>query len=88
MSIDEIEHSPKKQKQGYIKMICYLFEVTSMRILLLQILLPLILRLLPMMKKSTLYSIIDSSIVPQNLIPSPKFCYQIGDYVVVKYNNS
>ena len=38
-------------------------------------------------EKSTLYSIIDSTIVPQNLIPSPKSCYQIGEYVVVKYNN-
>ena len=38
--------------------------------------------------KSTLHSIIDSSIVPQNLILSPKPCYQIGDYVVVKYNYS
>ena len=38
--------------------------------------------------KSTLHSIIDSSIVPQNIIPSPKPCYQIGDYVVVEYNNS
>ena len=38
--------------------------------------------------KSTLHSIIDSIIVPQNLIPSPKPCNQIGDYVVVKYNNS
>ena len=38
--------------------------------------------------KSTICSIIDSSIVPQNIIPSPKPCYQIGDYVVVEYNNS
>ena len=38
--------------------------------------------------KSTLHSIIDSSIVPQNLIPSSKPCYQIGDYVVVEYYNS
>ena len=37
--------------------------------------------------KSTLHSIIDSSIVPQNQIPKPKSCYQIGDYVVVKYNS-
>ena len=37
--------------------------------------------------KLTLHSIIDSSIVPQNLIPNPKSCYQVGDYVVVKYNN-
>ena len=26
----------------------------------------------------------DSSIVPQNLIPNPKSCHQIGDYVIVK----
>ena len=39
-------------------------------------------------EKSTHNSIIHSNIVPQNLIPSPKSCYQIGDYVVVKYNNS
>ena len=39
--------------------------------------------------KSTLHSIIDSGIiVPQKLIHSPKPCYQIGGYVVVKYNNS
>ena len=38
--------------------------------------------------KVTLYSIINSSIVPQNLIPRPKSCYQIGDYAVFKYNNS
>ena len=38
--------------------------------------------------KSTLHPIADRSIVPQNLITNPKSCYQIGDYVVVKYNNS
>ena len=37
--------------------------------------------------KGTLYSINKSSIVPQNLIPRPKYCYQIGDYAV-KYNNN
>ena len=37
--------------------------------------------------KVTLYSINNSSIVPQNLIPRPKCCYQIGDYAV-KYNNN
>ena len=34
--------------------------------------------------KSTLYLIIDSSIVLLNLTPSPKHCFQIGDYLVVK----
>ena len=38
--------------------------------------------------KSILHSITDSSIVPQTLITDPKSCYKIGDYVVVKYNNS
>ena len=38
--------------------------------------------------KSTLHSISDSGLVPQNLIPNPKSCYRIGDYVDVKYNNS
>ena len=38
--------------------------------------------------KSTAHSITGSSIVPQNLIPNPKSCYQIGDYVVVKYKNT
>ena len=38
--------------------------------------------------KSTVNSLTDISIVPQSLIPNPKSCYQIGDYVVVKYNNS
>ena len=38
--------------------------------------------------KSSLHSIIDSSIVPQNLIPNPLSCYQVSDYVIVKYNNS
>ena len=38
--------------------------------------------------KKTIHSLTDCSIVPQNLIPKPKSCYQIGDYVVVKYNNS
>ena len=34
--------------------------------------------------KSTLYLIIDSSIALLNLTPSPKHCFQIGDYFVVK----
>ena len=38
--------------------------------------------------KSTVYSLTGSRIVPQNLIPNPKSCYQIGDYVLVKYDNS
>ena len=38
--------------------------------------------------KSTVHSLTDSSIVPQSLIPNPKSCYQISDYVVVKYDNS
>ena len=37
--------------------------------------------------ESTLHSITDSSIVPQNIISNPRSCYQIGDYVV-KYNTS
>ena len=38
--------------------------------------------------KSTLYSLTDSGIVPRNLMSNLNFCYPIGDYVVVKYNNS
>ena len=38
--------------------------------------------------KNILHLIIDSSIVPQNLIPSENPWYQIADYVAVKYNNS
>ena len=38
--------------------------------------------------KSPVHSFTDSSIVTQSLIPNPKSCYQIGDYVVVKYDNS
>ena len=38
--------------------------------------------------KSAVHSLTDSSIVPQSLIPNPKSGYQIGDYVVVKYDNS
>ena len=56
-------------------------------ILLLQILLPLILRLLTMMTK-VLFIQLLTSIVPQNLIPSSMSCYQVGDYVVVKHNNN
>ena len=36
--------------------------------------------------KSTVHLLTDSSIIPQSLIPNPKSCYQIGDYVVVKYS--
>ena len=38
--------------------------------------------------KSNVHSLADINIVHQNLIPTPKSCYQIGDYVVVKYDNS
>ena len=38
--------------------------------------------------KSNVYSLTDGSIVPQNLMSNPISCYQIGDYVVVKQNNS
>ena len=38
--------------------------------------------------KSTVNSVMNRSIVPQNLILNPKSFYQIGDYVVVKHNNS
>ena len=36
---------------------------------------------------STVHALTDSSIIPQNLIPNPKSCYQIGDYAVVKFDN-
>ena len=38
--------------------------------------------------KSIVYSLTDSGIVPGNLMSNLNSCYQIGDYVVVKYNNS